>query len=140
MPEARKAFEQALLLQPEWSEALLNIARADLLAGQPKAAQLALERIPEKVRDSHKVQFFIALALKAQGEFQQAKTILNKLRKVITEDRAILNELGHTYFLLESYTAAHRIFRSVTRFAPDDPIAHYFLSHTYRKLKKPERL
>ena len=137
--QARMAFEHAVQLQPELTEAYVNISRTFLLTGEHMEAQKALERVPETDRDLPKVQFFLALAHKGQGDFDTAKDILSKLRKDIPEDRAILNELGHTYYLLDSYIAAHRMFRAVTRFAPDDPIAHYFLSHTFRKQKKLEK-
>ncbi|MFQ5631618.1 MAG: tetratricopeptide repeat protein, partial [bacterium] len=137
--EALGAFQKAIDLQPDFFAGHINIARVHLLSGKPELAMDILLRVLKTDDENPKAKYFLALALKATGKLKEAKEQLNKLRKTYPEDRAILNELGHIYYLLESYKAAHRIFRAVTHFAPDDPVAHFFLSHVYRKLKKPEK-
>lgn len=137
--EAREVLKQASRLAPENLDIQINLVRAHLLLGETDAALAALQRLHAEDWQKPKAQYFVALCLKAKGQYDQAKEILRNLRRSFPRDRGIMNELGHVYYLLQSYKAAHTIFRRLTHFAPDDPVAHFFLSHTYRKQNKLEK-
>jgi tetratricopeptide (TPR) repeat protein len=139
LPEALDAFRRAVDLQPDFYGGMINIARVHLLAGRPDSAIAVLQDVMEPDAENPKAQYFLTLGLKGTGKLTEAKNNLRKLRKIYPEDRAILLELGHIYYLLESYKAANRIFRRVLSIAPDDPVAYFFLSHVYRRLEKPGR-
>ena len=87
-------------MQPDFSEGYFNIARAYLLSGHPHLAIQNIAHVDNTDGENPKAKYLRALALKATGKLAEAKAHLNKLRKVYPEDRAIMNELGHIYFLL----------------------------------------
>lgn len=139
LPEALDAFRTAVEIQSDFYEGLINVARVHLLAGRPDSAVSVLQNALALDSKNPKAQYFLTLGLKGIGKLTEAKSNLKKLRKIYPEDRAILLELGHIYYLLESYNAANRIFRLVISIAPDDPVAHFFLSCINQRLEKPSR-
>jgi len=139
LAESKNIFQRAIRIKPDYLESYVNIGRAYLLEGKLDSALVHIKLVREISPENYDVRYLAALLFKNMGKYEEAKDILRDLRDQFPHNRAVINEYGHVYYLLKSYTAASRVFKRVIRFAPDDPVAHYYLMHVYEKLREPEK-
>lgn len=134
---ALRAFRKALALDQTYYDAFLNMARVYLLTEKPDSALAILDQAASIQAKETRATYLRALALKCLGEISQAKGLLNDLRNDYSRDRAIYNELAHIYYLEGNHSAVISRLRRIMRIAPDDPVAHFYQMHAYRRLKDP---
>ncbi|MEA3489235.1 MAG: tetratricopeptide repeat protein [Candidatus Omnitrophota bacterium] len=74
-----------------------------------------------------------------QERYAEAEEICRKRISLNHSDYAAITQLGQIYWEKGQRRAAIRLFRKVTRFAPDYPPAHLYLGKAYFFERKPEK-
>ena len=81
-----------------------------------------------------KTHFFLGLALKSLGEYDEALQHLRAAADLYPRDRVVVNQLGRVLFLKREYKAAIAEFQKVLTIDPEDLQAHYNLMLCYQGL------
>jgi Flp pilus assembly protein TadD len=79
-----------------------------------------------------KTHFFLGVALKALGRYDEALTHLQQAATAYPRDRVVLNQLGRVLFLKRQYMQALAQFQKVFAIDPEDLQAHYNLMLCYQ--------
>jgi tetratricopeptide (TPR) repeat protein len=85
-----------------------------------------------------KTHFFLALALKARGEYDEALRHLRHAAAQYPRDRVVLNQLGRVLFLKRQFGEAVEAFTRVLAIDPEDLQAHYNLMLCHQGLGDAE--
>ena len=125
--------------RPEYADGWVNIARARLREGDTRGAQEPLEKALEIVPNLPKAQFFYAMTLKAEGQYEDALDYLRRAAEAYPRDRVVRNQIGRILFLQRDYTEAVEEFQKVLAVDPEDLQAHYNLMLCYRGLRDDEK-
>ncbi|HEY2986144.1 MAG TPA: XrtA/PEP-CTERM system TPR-repeat protein PrsT [Candidatus Binatia bacterium] len=96
---ARRNFEQALALKPDYIEAAMNLAQLDLLEKNPDAARRRLQGVLDK--DKNNVQAMIALAGVAAAARQDAEYVSWLERAAKADPSAVRPRLLLTNYYLK---------------------------------------
>ncbi|NND71071.1 MAG: tetratricopeptide repeat protein [Rhodothermales bacterium] len=129
---AAAAFDRAVDLNPENSNAWVNLARVYVEEGDIDAAQPLLARALELDESNTKAHYFLGVALKALAEYDQALEHLRLVADRFPTDRVVLNQIGRILFLKEQFGEAIDTFRKVLLIDAEDLMAHYNLMIAYR--------
>ena len=81
-----------------------------------------------------KTHFFLALALKPSGRYDEALDHLRFAAQKYPKDRVVLDQIGRILFLKRRYPDAILAFRKVLAVDPEDLQAHYNLMLCWRGL------
>lgn len=121
-PEAVKAFEKALKMNPRAAEALVGKAQSSLLAFEIKEAE-------EFAEQALKINPNLTMALRLRadvhlmtGEFELALKALLKATSVNDHEEPTLARLAGCYFLLKDKAAFDRVVAEVAKFNPKPAI------------------
>jgi Flp pilus assembly protein TadD len=131
---ARAAFERVTLLEPAYAAGWVNLGRVLVQEGEhEKAMQVigeGLKRDP-RLASGH---YFMALALKSRGRYDEALDHLRQAAEPFPRDRAVRNQIGRLLFLKRQHREAIAEFEKTLAVDPEDLTAHYNLMLCYRAL------
>ena len=130
LPGARKAFEEALAIQPDFLPAATNLARLDFRDGKVEAARAIYKRILETAPTRADVYLASAELEKAAGG--SFETIEALLRKAVSNAPTLLvPKLQLADFLLRSQrkTEALVVAREAASLSPEHPTVLKLLGH-----------
>ena len=117
--EARKAFEKARELEPEWALPSLDIARQYLATGDIKGAVPHLEQAARLFPNSAGIRWSLARAYRVLG---RGDNFLREAKAVTAIDpnyAPIYSELGLHYESVRNYAEAARAFETYLLLAPN---------------------
>ena len=131
---AKQAFEKVVALDPNYADGYVNIGRVLIQEGSHEAARPVLTRALAIQPDLASAHYFLALALKARGRYDDALRHLRAAAERFPRDRVVRNQIGRLLFLKRQYKAAIAEFENTLRVDPEDLSAHYNLMLCYRAL------
>src|SRR4029453_13018241 len=103
---AEGAFLKVTEMEPGYADGWVNVARARIQEGNMDRAERhrrkALARGPARA----KTHFFLAMTLKARGQYDEALTHLRAAADRYPRDRVVRNQLGRVLFLQRRYPGA----------------------------------
>lgn len=131
---ARKAFEQAVALQPSKFAAARNLAQLDVRENNPAAARIRFEKILE--RDAENVPAMLALAelTAAAGNSAEALSWVKRARDAQPKSYAPSMALAHLYFAAGDYASAIAAVRDAVAADPDSADALNLLAYSQLRL------
>jgi len=139
LKSAEAAFLKVTQMEPEYADGWVNVARARINEGASAAAEEVLRRALEVDPDLAKTHFFMALALKARGEYDAALGHLRSAAAQYPRDRVVRNQMGRLLFLKREFAAAVEEFRQVLTIDPENLQAHYNLMLCYQGLGETDK-
>jgi len=131
---AEYAFKRVTEAQPEYADGWLNVARALIQEGETEAAKPYVQRALGIAPKLARIQFFKAMAEKADGDYDAALASLRLVESEYPRDRVALNQIGRILFLKREYARAVEAFERALAVDPEDLQAHYNLMLCYRGL------
>jgi tetratricopeptide (TPR) repeat protein len=103
------------------------VARARVQEGRLEEASAVLKKALEADPDLASAHFFLALAKKTFGEYEDALLHLRRAAEQYPRDRVVRNQIGRVLFLQRSYPEAVAELEQVLAVDPEDLQAHYTL-------------
>jgi tetratricopeptide (TPR) repeat protein len=125
-------------MEPAYADGWVNVARAQIQEGNMSGAEEMLRRALEVDPKLAKTHFFLAMALKPMGRYDEALEHLRAAGAQYPRDRVVLNQIGRILFLKRQYNEAIAEFRKVLAIDPEDLQAHYNLMLCWQGLRKPD--
>ena len=113
-------------------------ARADSGRRHGRGARSMLRQALDIDPELAKTHFFLAIALKARGEYDEALRHLRPRQAQYPRDRVVLNQLGRVHFLKRQFGEAVEAFTRVLTIDPEDLQAHYNLMLCHQGLGDAE--
>lgn len=138
-----KSAEAAFLLVaqnvPTHADAWINAGIARLQAGDWARAQQALETALKMESAPFRAHFYYGVALKAQGQYDEALKSLKRMVTRFPRDRVAKIERGELYLQIKDYNRAIIDFEKVLSIDPENVEAYYFLEQAYRAIGDTEK-
>jgi tetratricopeptide (TPR) repeat protein len=131
---AEAAFLNVTKMEPGYADGWVNVARARIQEGQMAAAEPLLRKALEIDPKLAKTHFFLAMALKPQGLYDESIEHLRTAAALYPRDRVVRNQLGRVLFLKRQFQDAVGEFQQVLEIDPEDLQAHYNLMLCYQGL------
>ncbi len=131
---AERAFRNVMRMDPAYPDGSVNVARVLIQAGDVEPAIPLLEHALTLSPGLAKAQYFLGVALKSLGRYDEAITQLLAAASTYPRDRVVLGQLGRVQFLQRKFTEAIATFEKVLGVDPEDLQAHYNLMLCYRGL------
>jgi len=126
--EARAGYAEALARDPDFVEALVNLARLELAAGEPDAATARLERA-ERIRpDYPMVAATRGLLALAHGDLPGALDALSRAHRLAPADAEIAVNLGAVLIRRGRLEEARQVLGALLHAQPDHSDALYNLA------------
>jgi tetratricopeptide (TPR) repeat protein len=135
---AEAAFLTVTRIDPEYADGWVNVARCRLEEGNVAGAREVLGKALALAPDLAKAQFFMAMADKRDGKYEEALAHLGRASKQFPGDRVVHNEMGRILFLQRRYADAVASFAKTLAIDPEDLTAHYNLILSHRGLGNDE--
>jgi len=136
--KAIEPFQKARALQPTHVDAILNLANAHLLAGQPEnARQLAREALSLDP-DSAAANFVAGSASLRLRQFDEAIQFLQQAKDLDRKVNAVSFQLGRAFLESGRPQDAAAQFEEILQFDPEFPSANYLLSQSLLRLGRTE--
>jgi tetratricopeptide (TPR) repeat protein len=131
---AEAAFRKVMAMDPAYADGPVNVARVLVQEGDTQAAIPLLEQSLALAPKLAKAHYFMGLALKADGRYDEALTHFEAAAAEFPRDRVVLGQIGRVQFLQRRYDQAIRSLEKVLRVDPEDLMAHYNLMLCYQGL------
>jgi tetratricopeptide (TPR) repeat protein len=131
---AEASFLKVTQMEPAYTDGWVNVGRARIQEGQMGTAETVLRKALEIDPKLAKTHFFLASALKPQGQYDEALEHLRTAAAQYPRDRVVRNQLGRVLFLKREYKDAVAEFKQVLKIDPEDLQAHYNLMLCYQGL------
>jgi tetratricopeptide (TPR) repeat protein len=131
---AEETFLKVVAMDPPYADGPVNVARARIQEGDVAAAIPMLEKALLLAPRLAKAHFFLAMALKTQGQYDEALNHLRIAADQYPRDRVVLDQIGRIQFLQRQFAAAIVAFQQVLLVDPEDLQAHYNLMLCYQGL------
>jgi tetratricopeptide (TPR) repeat protein len=130
---ARRAFETAVELSPEYVDGHAYLGHVLSLSGESAAAVQHLERAIALEPAYPLPHYFLGMHYARRGWWLTARDILVQAHDLDPENPAICVAVGETYLRAEraDYAVAERWLRVAVDLAPDDVRFHLVLAHFY---------
>jgi tetratricopeptide (TPR) repeat protein len=135
---AEAAFIKVTQMEPEYADGWVNVARARIQEGNMEGAEAMLRKALEIDPNLAKTHFFLAMAIKSKGLYDEALEHLRVAASQYPRDRVVINQLGRILFLKRQYNEAIVEFQKVLKVDPEDLQAHYNLMLCYQGLGNSE--
>lgn len=136
---AEAAFWLVTVLEPDYVDGWVNLGRSRLRDGDVDGARQALSKALAMHPTLPRAHFFLAMGLKAEGDYETALAHLQRVTETYPNDRVVRNQIGRLLFLLGQYDAARSAFEQVLRLDPENLQAHYNLMLCLRALGDESR-
>ncbi|PON17581.1 hypothetical protein C2W62_12485 [Candidatus Entotheonella serta] len=131
---AEVAFRHVSELAADEADGWVNLGRVHLQDGDLDRARTVLTKALALQPELPRALFFLAMVLKAEGDYETALRHLRQVAERHPRDRVVRNQMGRLLFLLGQYQAATAELEAVLRIDPEDLQAHYNLMLCYRAL------
>jgi tetratricopeptide (TPR) repeat protein len=125
-------------MDPEYADGWVNVGRARVQEGNMEAAEQILSKALEVNPNLAKSHFFLAMAIKPMGRYDEALEHLRIAAGLYPRDRVVVNQIGRVLFLKRQYKEAIDEFKKVLKIDPEDLQAHYNLMLCYQGLGNAE--
>ncbi len=135
---AEQVFRKVTELDPAYTDGWVNIARVKVEEGNAVAAVPFLEKALSLDPQLAKTHYFMGLALKVQGKYDEALQAHRRAEQKYPRDRVVLNEIGKVLYLLKRFDESVAKLQDVLKIDPEDLAAHYTLMLDYRALRQGE--
>lgn len=129
---AEHAFRQARNYAPENLYHTVNLGAVLLRTGRTGEAKTLFAAAVEKDEESARAQYFLGMALKAEGDYRKALNYVKRASELANRDREFRVEIGRIYHLLGDYERAIRSFKRALRIDPEAPLVYFEMMNTYR--------
>ena len=129
---AEHAFRRVTEAEPEYADGWLNVGRALVQEGETEAARPFVEKALALQPDLARAHFFMAMILKAAGDYDGALRSLRRTEQQYPRDRVTTNQIGRILFLERRYADAVQALQQTLAVDPEDVQAHYTLMLCYR--------
>jgi tetratricopeptide (TPR) repeat protein len=136
---AEAAFLKVTRMEPGYADGWVNVARARIQEGNVSGAEEVLKRALEVDPHLAKTHFFLAMAVKPSGRYDEALVHLRAASSQYPRDRVVLNQIGRILFLKRQYEDAIEAFSRALSVDPEDLQAHYNLMLCWRGLRDVAR-
>jgi len=136
---ARRAFLRVTELEPDYVDGWVNLGRVALAEGDLDDAGRVLDRALEIDPQLARAHFFLGLASKETGEYEQALDHFRVVVEQYPKDRVVRNQIARVHFLDRKYDEAVAELEHVFAIDPEDLMAHYTAMLAYRGLGDMER-
>jgi Flp pilus assembly protein TadD len=131
---AEYAFRRVTEAEPEYADGWLNVGRALIQEGETDAARPFVEKALSLQPSLARGHFFMAMILKAAGDYDGALAHLRQTAQQYPRDRVTSNQIGRILFLQRHYAEAVQSLQQTLKVDPEDVQAHYTLMLCYRGL------
>ena len=131
---AEAAFLAVTRIDPGYADGFVNVARCRLEEGNVAGAREVLVKALTLAPDLAKAHFFMAMADKRDGKYDDALAHLARVTAQFPGDRVAHNETGRILFLQRRYADAVAAFAQTLAIDPEDLTAHYNLILCHRGL------
>ena len=131
---AEYAFTRVTEAQPEYADGWLNVARALIQEGEIERAKEFIAKALQLKPDLGRTLFFLAMAQKTDGDYDEALASLQKVAAQYWRDRVVQNQIGRVLFLKRDFKGAVAALENVLSVDPEDVQAHYNLMLARRGL------
>lgn len=135
---AEAAFRRVMAADPAYADGPLNVARVLVQEGDVGAAVPLLEHALALSPGLARAHYFMGVALKADGRYDQAITHLEAAAVQFPRDRVVLGQIGRVQFLQRRFDDAIRSLQRVLAVDPEDLQAHYNLMLAYQGSGQPD--
>jgi tetratricopeptide (TPR) repeat protein len=135
---AEAAFLNVTEMEPGYADGWVNVGRARVQEGNMEAAEQVLRKALEVNPKLASAHFFLAMALKSLGRYDEALGHLRIAADQYPRDRVVVNQIGRILFLKRQYNEAIAEFQRVLKIDPEDLQAHYNLMLCYQGLGDKE--
>jgi tetratricopeptide (TPR) repeat protein len=129
---AETTFLKVTRMEPTSADGWVNVGRARIQEGNMAGAEEVLRKALDVDRELAKTHFFLALALKSFGRYDEAVSHLRTAAAKYPRDRVVVNQLGRVLFLKRQFKNAITEFEKVLAIDPEDLQAHYNLMLSYQ--------
>jgi tetratricopeptide (TPR) repeat protein len=136
---AEATFLKVTTMDPGYADGWVNVARARIQEGNMSAGRDMLRKALEIDPNLAKTHFFLGVAQKSLGEYDEALSHLRAAAALYPRDRVVVNQLARVLFLKREYAAAIQELNKVLSIDPEDLQAHYNLMLCYRGLGDAEK-
>jgi tetratricopeptide (TPR) repeat protein len=136
---AEATFLKVTRMDPGYADGWVNVARARIQEGNMSAAREILRKALEVDPNLAKTHFFMGVALKSLGEYDESLKHLRATAAQYPRDRVVVNQLARVLFLKREYSAAIQELNKVLAIDPEDLQAHYNLMLSYQGLGDTEK-
>ena len=133
---AMAVYTKAVALVPESVDAHLNLANANLLAGNNQAVIAECQRALELDHSNAAAYYVMGCAYLHLNQAQQAVQAFQESQKIDPAVTALNFQLGLAQERLGHLEEAIQEFETVVQFEPDHPSAHYQLSRLYQRANR----
>lgn len=135
--EAKKAFEQAISLQPNNSEAIIHLARMEFIAeGSEKSIDLLKNKLIEQPNNVSLIVELADIQMKS-GQADQALTLYQKAFDYDNQNTFTLTKLVDHYLATNNYQKAEPVLLAYLQKHPKNSEVKIKLGHLYGKLNQP---
>jgi len=135
---AEAAFRTVMEVDPTYVDGPVNVARALLQEGDVESAIPLLEQALGLDPDLARAHFFIGMAFRTLGRYDEAMHHLEAARVQYPRDRVVLNQIGRLQFLQRQYDEAVTTLEGVLLIDPEDLQAHYNLMLSHQGAGRPD--
>jgi tetratricopeptide (TPR) repeat protein len=135
---AENAFRCVMAMDPKYPDGPVNVARVLVQEGDTQAAIPLLEQALALAPGLAKAHYFMGLALKADGRYDEALVHFEAAANAYPRDRVVLGQVGRVQFLQRRYPEAVAAFERALRVDPEDLFAHYNLMLAYQGMGNSE--
>jgi tetratricopeptide (TPR) repeat protein len=135
---AEAVFLEVTRMDPGYADGWVNVARARIQEGNMAGAEEMLRKALEVDPGLAKTHFFMAMAIKPMGRYDEALRHLRIAASKYPRDRVVRNQTGRVLFLKRQYQEAIAEFQQVLSIDPEDLQAHYNLMLCYQGLGQPQ--
>lgn len=132
--QAEKEFQQAIVLDPKFLEARVNLGIAQYAAGSDQPARATLEEVLK--RDSHQIRALYTLGLidKNHGDYAAALAHFKAALALDPHDKDINYFCAFSLFHLRRFQEAIQYYQRALAINPDDVSSVFGLSNCYREI------
>jgi tetratricopeptide (TPR) repeat protein len=132
LKSAQAAFEKVMTMDPAYADGPVNVARTRIQEGEVEAAIPLLEAALKLSPRLAKAHYFLGVALKTLGRYDDAIEHLKIAAEQYPRDRVVLNEMGRVHFFQRRFDDAIVAFKRALAVDPEDLDAHYNLMLAYQ--------
>ena len=136
---AEAAFRKVTEIEPGYADGWVNRARVAIDEGDHKAAIGWLEEALKRDPALPKAHYFLGVALKSFGRYDESLEHLRKAHDAFPRDRVVSNAIGRILFLQRRFTESVGADQQALAVDPEDLTAHYNLMLVYRGLRDEEK-
>ncbi len=137
--EAKKAYEAALLLNPQSPEIHLALARIEVAQGDNAAARAQLGKALEKKGDYTPAVYLLAQMQIAERNVPEAIRSIEAIAMLSPNDSGIFLQLGLLYYDQGQYANAVLAFGRAVQINPQYANAKYLLGLSYYQTKEQDK-